>query len=134
MTEQIWINLPVKDTTRSRAFFDALGFTIEPQHPGTDGAGVLIGRNETRGMLFPEETFRGFTQNGLPDTDRTTEVLFSFSAGSKDEVDQIARTVVDAGGRLFAEPEEIQGWMYGCAFEDPDGHRWNAVYMDPAGP
>jgi len=20
--------------------------------------------------------------------------------------------------------------MYGCGFTDPDGHRWNALYMD----
>jgi uncharacterized protein len=129
MTTELWINLPVKDPVRSQAFFAALGFIAEPQHPGTDGAGVLVGDDGVRVMLFPEDTFREFTRHGLPDTGRSTQVLFSFSAGSRDEVDTLARRVEAAGGTLFAEPEEIQGWMYGCAFIDLDGHRWNVLHM-----
>ncbi|MDF2859634.1 MAG: hypothetical protein K0Q87_5485, partial [Neobacillus sp.] len=22
------------------------------------------------------------------------------------------------------------GWMYGCGVADPDGHRWNVLFMD----
>lgn len=134
MTRDLWINLPVKDTDRSKEFFAAIGFTVEPQHPATDGAGVLVGENGVRVMLFPEATFEGFTRHGLPDTGKATQVLFSVGAGSRQEVDELARKVEEAGGTVFADPEEIQGWMYGCAFADLDGHRWNALYMDPAGP
>jgi predicted lactoylglutathione lyase len=56
--------------------------------------------------------------------------LFSFDAESREEVDEMAKKVKAAGGTLYAEPAENQGWMYGFAFVDPDGHRWNMLYMD----
>jgi predicted lactoylglutathione lyase len=45
-------------------------------------------------------------------------------------VDELAETAKAAGGTVYAEPGENQGWMYGCGFSDPDGHRWNVLYMD----
>ena len=36
----------------------------------------------------------------------------------------------EAGGDIYEEPALINGWMYGIGFQDPDGHRWNHVYMD----
>jgi predicted lactoylglutathione lyase len=59
------------------------------------------------------------------------EVLFSISADSREEVEQLAEAVKAAGGQLFSAPKEIQGWMYGCGFSDPDGHKWNSLFMDP---
>jgi uncharacterized protein YndB with AHSA1/START domain len=35
-----------------------------------------------------------------------------------------------AGGKIYAEPGESQGWMYAFGFEDLDGHRWSMLYMD----
>lgn len=133
MTKEIWINLPVKDPGRSKEFFAALGFAIDPPHPGVDAVGVVIGDPAIRVMLFPEATFQQFTRHGLPDTETTSEVLFSFGVESRGEVDELARKVVEAGGTLFADPAEIQGSMYGCGFIDPDGHRWNALYMGASG-
>ncbi len=41
----------------------------------------------------------------------------------------MARKAIEAGGG-FGQPAEIQGWMYGCGFADPDGHRWNVLFRD----
>ncbi len=81
-------------------------------------------------MLFSEALFKGFTANGLADTSKGTEVLFSIDAESTEEVDAMAEKAVAAGGDLFSKPALNQGWMYGCAFADLDGHRWNVLYMD----
>ena len=35
-----------------------------------------------------------------------------------------------AGGSVPREAED-RGFMYGAAFEDPDGHIWELVYMEP---
>jgi predicted lactoylglutathione lyase len=34
---------------------------------------------------------------------------------------------VRVGGSVFSKPIEQGGWMYGCGFSDPDGHRWNVL-------
>ena len=81
-------------------------------------------------MLFSEPMFKGFTSNELSDTKKGSEVLFSFDAESTEEVDEMAKKAVVAGGILFSKPAFNQGWMYGCAFADLDGHRWNVLYMD----
>jgi predicted lactoylglutathione lyase len=81
-------------------------------------------------LFCAEETFKGFTKSESSNAKNGAEVLISFDAESRDEVDETARKVFDAGGTIFGEPAEIQGWMYGFAFSDLDGHRWNQVFMD----
>ncbi|MGZ3863999.1 MAG: VOC family protein [Bacteroidia bacterium] len=131
MTKDLWINLPVKDVKKSREFFTKIGFTASTQHGnGPDSAGMIIGNKNIVIMLFAEHIFKGFSQNDLIDTNKGNEVLISFDAESREEVDEIAHKAVEAGGKLFSKPAEHQGWMYGCAFTDLDGHRWNVLYMD----
>lgn len=43
----------------------------------------------------------------------------------------MAETVRKAGGKIFAQPADSQGWMYVFGFEDLDGHRWSMLYIDP---
>ena len=129
MTKDLWMNLPVKDINRSKDFFKSIGFGIKDGATETSVA-ISVSEKNTIVMLFQEDVFKSFARNGLADTSKTTEVLFSFSADSREEVDEVAKKVTAAGGDVFAPPAEIQGWMYGCAFSDPDGHRWNALFMD----
>lgn len=133
MTKEIWINLPVKDVAAAKVFFSSLGgfFRLHPAHESNpDMAAVQAGDHNVMVMLFPEARIEAFSQNPITDTKKSTEVLFSFSAETKEEVDEMAKSVKAAGGNVFAAPAEIEGWMYGCAFADLDGHRWNILYMD----
>jgi uncharacterized protein len=130
MTKEIWINLPVKNVERSKEFFKQLGFAFHEGHGDPDSACMLIGEKHSAVMLFHEDVLRKFAQNPLTDTSQSTEVLISFDAESLEEVDDMAAKVEKAGGNLFSKPASIEGWMYGCAFADLDGHRWNMLYMD----
>ncbi|WP_374948611.1 VOC family protein [Mucilaginibacter sp.] len=131
MTKELWMNLPVKDLARSKEFYNAIGFKIgEGMGNSPVTAPLIVGTKGTMIMLFQEEAFKTVTQNGLTDTATGTEVLFSFDAETEQEVNVIAEKVAAAGGNVFAPPSLIQGWMYGCAFCDLDGHRWNALHMD----
>lgn len=131
MTKEIWINLPVADINKSKEFFTTLGFNVSPPFNDRDEMiKMVIGENNVIVMLFPEPMFKKFTGNDLADTGKATEVLFSISAESKEEVDELAEKVKMAGGTIYAEPKENQGWMYGCGFADLDSHRWNVLYMD----
>lgn len=131
MTKDIWINLPSKDVRKAREFFTRIGFTQNTHYPETDQSSCLfVGTKNIVVMLFAESVFKGLIQNEVSDAKQATEVLFSFDAESRDEVDELAEKVSMAGGNVFAKPGENQGWMYGMAFTDLDGHRWNVLYMD----
>lgn len=131
-TKKFWLNLPVRDIRRSKAFFTEIGFTLNPNFQSNDdSASFLIGEHDFVMMLFPEEAFQGFTQNKIADTTRGTEVLLNIDAQSREEVDEMAQVVRQAGGTIYAEPGESQGWMYAFGFEDPDGHRWSVLHMNP---
>ncbi|MNK25817.1 Glyoxalase-like domain protein [compost metagenome] len=130
MPKEIWLNLPVKDVEASRDFFTAIGFTPKPEQsaPG-ERACFLAGKTVV--MLFADSIFK-IISGGLDmnDTSSTAQVLISFDAESKEEIDELAQKVKEAGGNVFSDPAEHQGWMYGFAFADLDGHRWNGLYMD----
>ena len=130
MTKELWINLPVKDVKRSKDFFTRIGFTPEESHETADMTCVKVGEKNISVLLFAEETLKGFMKNEISDTRIGSEMMISFDAESREEVDEMARKVFEAGGTIFSEPGEIQGWMYGFAFTDLDGHRWNQIFMD----
>lgn len=127
MTNEFWVNLPVKDVDTSIEFFTKLGFSFDPKY----GKNALqVGGKDTVVMLFEDSAFKGFTENPVSDTRRGTEVLFNLRADTKSAVDDWAVKVKNAGGSIYRGPEEKDGWMYGCGFADPDGHRWSILYMD----
>ena len=131
MTKDLWINLPVKDVKKSREFFTKIGFTQNAHFPETEQmSSLFVGTKNLVIMLCAELVFQGFTKNNIADAKNATEVLFSFDAESRQEVDELAEKVKTAGGTVWAEPGENQGWMYGFGFSDLDGHRWNVLHMD----
>ena len=132
MAQDLWLNLPVSDLARSTAFFKAIGFSPNPG-PGNSAhsASFTIGEKKIVLMLFVNDVFASFTNRPPSDTSRGSEVLFSLGADSRDQVNEIAARAKAAGGDVFAEPGESNGFMYGCGFSDPDGHRWNVLFMDP---
>ena len=131
MMKTVWLNLPVKDLNKSKAFFARLGFSFDTEHGNSADSGCfMVGEDKFHVLLFPENTFKGFTKNELADAGKATEVLISLGAESREEVDQLAQKAAEAGGNLFGQPSEIHGCMYGCGFTDLDGHRWNVLYMD----
>ncbi|OMQ11170.1 VOC family protein [[Flexibacter] sp. ATCC 35103] len=130
MTKQIWLNLPVKDVAKAKDFFWKIGFSFNEQHDTPSSTCMVVGESHFVVMLFEESLFTGFSQNKLTDTQSSSEVLISIDAESASEVDELAKKVEEAGGKVFAPPAESQGWMYGFGFADLDGHRWNVLFMD----
>ncbi|HEV3407997.1 MAG TPA: VOC family protein [Gaiellaceae bacterium] len=71
------------------------------------------------------------TAKELADATSQTEAIVAFSAASRDEVDRLADTALEAGGSP-ANDAIAQGFMYSRSFQDPDGHIWELVWMDPS--
>lgn len=130
MTKEYWINLPIKDVERSKKFFTAIGFSFNTERETASMISLLVGKATMPIMLFETSVFESVVHNKISDTSKGAEIMISFDAESYSEVDEMAEKVKKAGGDVFSKPSEIQGWMYGFAFSDPDGHRWNMLYMD----
>lgn len=130
MIKEAWLNFPVKDLEKAKAFYTKIGFTPSEQGNSEVSAAFKIGTKQISLMLFEAGTFAKISGNALTDTSKGSEILVSIDAESVEEVDTLAQKVISAGGNVFSKPQETQGWLYGFGFTDPDGHRWNAIYMD----
>jgi len=128
MAKQIFINLPVKDLNKSITFFKKLGFKFNPQFTDDKAACMIIGEN-IYSMLLLEKFFKTFTNKEIADANKLTEVLIAIDVESREEVDEMIRKAVDAGGVTYRNPQD-HGWMYGHSFADLDGHQWEVLYMD----
>ena len=129
MATKIFVNLAVKDLNKSVEFFTRLGFSFNPQFTD-ETATCMIVSADIFVMLLTEAKFKTFTPKEICDTRKYTEVLVCLSSESRANVDELVRKAVAAGGTTYKEPED-HGFMYGHGFQDPDGHIWELVYMEP---
>ncbi len=125
----MFVNLPVGDLGRAKAFFEKLGFSFNPRFTD-DRAACMIVSDVAHVMLIDEAFYRTFTRRELCDTTRQNEGLVALSCRSRAEVDALVRTAVEAGGSRAMEPID-HGFMYERSFYDPDGHHWAVLWMDP---
>jgi len=128
MTTQIFVNLPVKDLSRTVEFFKRLGFTFNPQFTDENATCMIINDNIFV-MLLVEKFFKTFTKKEICDTTKDTEVIIALSTESREKVDEMMQNVFEAGGKESREPQD-HGWMYGRSFQDINGHLWEIIYMD----
>ena len=129
MSRQIFVNLPIKNMERSKAFFSALGFSFNPQFTNEQGACMVIS-DSIYAMLLIEPFFQTFTRKPVADATKSTEVLICLSCESRAEVDSLVKKALAAGGTSPNAPQD-HGFMYGHGFQDLDGHIWELMYMDP---
>jgi uncharacterized protein len=123
-----FVNLPVNDLARTRAFFTALGFAFNDQF-SDENTNCLVVSEQAFVMLHVAPVFEQYADRPPADPATAREVLVGLSAESRADVDDLIAKVADAGGAVVSEPID-QGPMYMQAFEDPDGHRWSLTYMD----
>ncbi|MEV6194248.1 VOC family protein [Streptomyces sp. NPDC051920] len=128
--QMIFVNLPVSDVAASRKFFTELGYSINPQFSTDDCACVVIS-DTIIAMLLSRQRYADFTKKEIADATTTSEVLLCLSAESRAKVDELVDAAIAAGGSGSGEAQD-QGFMYGRAFDDLDGHTWEIMWMDPA--
>jgi predicted lactoylglutathione lyase len=127
---QMFVNLPVKDLNRSVQFFAGLGFSFNQQFTDEKATCMIVGQDSFV-MLLTEKFFKSFVKKEIGDSSKTTEVIMAISADSRQKVDEMADKALATGGSFSIEPSD-QGFMYSRSFQDPDGHLWEVLYMDPA--
>lgn len=126
----IFVNLVVESAAGTRRFFEGLGFTFNEQFRDDHSECMRI-NDQAFAMFLEPEKFRGFTSKELANARTHVEVLLALSSPSRAAVDQTVQTALASGGRA-AMPAQDMGFMYSWSFEDPDGHVWEVMWMDPA--
>jgi len=130
MPRMIFVNLPVADLARSMAFYEALGFTKNPQFSDETGACMVLS-DTIHVMLLTHAKWRTFTTRPIPSPD-SSEVSLALTCESKDEVDRLVEAGAAEGGTADVNPPEDHGFMFQRTILDPDGHIWEPFWMDPA--
>ncbi|MEE3850037.1 VOC family protein [Gordonia sp. LSe1-13] len=131
MSTMLFVNLPVADVMRSRAFFTSLGFRFDALF--CDQGTVCFEVNDgCRVVLHGAQRFAGYTAGSIADPrNGGRETLVALSAPSRDEVDRRADAALANGGTHLRDAEDL-GFMYCRSFCDPDGHAWEVMWMDPS--
>ncbi|MFC7400166.1 VOC family protein [Chelatococcus sp. GCM10030263] len=130
MPKMIFVNLPVKDLAASARFYQAIGCEKNEQFSDQNAAS-MVWSDVITFQLLTRDYFSTFTSKQIPDAHATCQVLLCLSRDSRAEVDALAETAAKAGGKAdIREPMDL-GFMYNRTFEDPDGHVFELVWMDP---
>ena len=132
MSRMIFINLPVGDLDRSIRFYESVGARREPKF-SNDAAAMMVLSDVIHVMLLTHDFYRTFTSKPIADAHQSSQVLLCLSADSREGVDAVVEKAGGSGGRADPGPkQDMGGMMYGRNFEDPDGHHWEVMWMDPA--
>ena len=125
--KMIWSNLAVSDLERTTKFYTELGF--KPNGSSKELTSFFVGEDDFVMHFFLKDILKTSIKGEITDSQNANEVLFTLSAESKDQVDNWAKEVERAGGKIISKPEEFGKGYYGFVFADPDGHKFNVFYM-----
>lgn len=126
--KSIWANLAVSDLDRTTRFYTTLGFKANGT-PNNDLTSFLFGESGFVIHFFQRDVLKSFLKSEIPDSQQANEIIFTLSADSKEQVDQWAKEVEAAGGKVVSAPESFGQNFYGFVFADPDGHKFNVFHM-----
>lgn len=130
MSRMIFVNLPVADLARSRAFYEAIGFANEPRF-SDDTAAAMVWSDNIYVMLLTHAKWASFTDRPIPPA-TASEVSLALAMDSREAVDAMTAAAAAHGGTADINPVQDHGFMYGRDLLDPDGHVWGPFWMDPA--
>ena len=128
--EKIWANLAVQDPKQSEEFYTRLGFKPNTSRTTPELTSFLFGDKDFVIHFFRRDKLETAMSDKTINSDNGSEVLFSLSAKSKDEVDNWADKAREAGGTIIKEAGRHEDGFYYCVFADPDGHKFNALLIE----
>ncbi len=130
MTRMIFVNLPVTDLPKSMAFYTAIGFENNPKFTD-ETAACMVWSEAIHVMLLTHAKWREFTSRPIPPA-TSSEVMVALTLDDREAVDTMNELAAANGGQADVSPKLDLGFMVNRSFTDPDGHIFEAVWMDPA--
>jgi uncharacterized protein len=131
MPKMIFLNLPVKDLAAATRFYEAVGCKKNEQF-SDERASSMIWSDTITLQLLRRDYFATFAPKTVAEAHEATGMLIALTRDSREDVDAIIKAAATAGGKADVRVRMDLGWLYNRAFEDPDGHVFEAVWMDSA--
>ena len=126
----MFVNLPVTDLDRAKAFYTAIGFPLNPAFSDHNAACFVVEEDHSYLMVLVREYFQTFTEKPLGDPAVNPSVSTAVFLDSRDAVDSTLADGLAAGG-TEPHPATDNGFMYQRQLNDPDGNILEFGYMDP---
>ncbi len=126
----MFVNLPVTDLDRAKAFYTAIGFRINPQFSDHNAACVVVEEDHSYFMILTREYFQTFTKLPIGDPAVNPASSTAIFLETREAVDTAVANGVAAGGAEPGEPADY-GFMYQRGLTDPDGNVIDFGWMDP---
>jgi predicted lactoylglutathione lyase len=126
--KMIFVNLPVANLPRAKAFYEAIGFRNDPRFTDETAACMVLS-DVIHVMLLTHDKYRQFTSKEIADTHKTSATLLAVSENSRGDVDVTLGKALKAGAKE-PRPANDYGFMYQRTFDDLDGHTWEVLWMD----
>ena len=126
----MFVNLPVTDLERAKAFYSAVGFALNPAFSDHNSACFIVEDDHSYVMVLTREYFQTFTELPLGDPAVNPSASTAVFLETREAVDAAVAAGVAAGG-TEPHPATDYGFMYQRQVNDPDGHALEFGYMDP---
>ena len=126
----MFVNLPVTDLDRAKAFYTALGFSINPLFTDHNAACVVVEEGHSAFMILTREYFQAFSDRPVGDPTQTVSATTAVFLDDRDAVDAAIVRGIAAGGQE-ERPAADYGFMYQRQLTDPDGNVLELGWMDP---
>lgn len=126
----MFVNFPVTDLERAKAFYTAIGFTINPLFTDHNAACIVVEDGHSYFMIETREFFQSMTELPIGDPAVSPTAGTSIFLDTREAVDAAVSAGVAAGGSAVGEPSDY-GFMYQRGLTDPDGNVVDFGWMDP---
>ena len=126
----MFVNFAVTDLDRAKAFYTALGFTINPLFTDHNAACVVVEDGHSYFMVQTREFYQTMTELELGDPKVHPTAGTSIFLDTREAVDAAVAAGVKAGGAEVGQPADY-GFMYQRTLTDPDGNIIEFGWMDP---
>jgi predicted lactoylglutathione lyase len=123
-----FITIAVSDLKKSVDFYkNAFGFPTKGMQDGNEEHCMFDLEDKLNLVLFRRKEFLPLTANPNS-TDKSAGFILSHNAESKEQVDEILKSALKAGGTQIGQTQD-ETWGYSASIADPDGHQWEIVFM-----
>lgn len=132
MAKQIFVNLPVNDLAKSTAFYEALGFSKDPNF-SDDNASAMKWSDDIVFMILKRDFYQTFLKGKtVAHTLTASGALLALTLDSKEAVQAFADTAKANGGDYYQVDTGVPAdMMFGYEVLDPDGNQLEPVWMNP---